>query len=88
MVQKSLEFQNLEQKFNILLNKFEQQININNYILANIDENQKNISKNNQKLDFLNIKIDFNPSQNVFIKHEKLQICPTLQNNIMNDNID
>ena len=80
IVQKSPEFQNLEQKFNILLNKFEQQININNYILANIDENQKNIlkiTKNwiflTQKLNVILLKISsLNMKIYKFVRHSKI----------------
>ena len=75
--QKSPEFQNLEQKFDILMNKFEYQINVNNYILQNLGENHEYISKIDQKLNFLNIKTDQNSSQNIFVKNENLQIFPT-----------
>ncbi len=71
----------MEQKFDILLNKFEQQVNINNYILQNLGENQNYISKIDQKLDFLNTKTDQNYSQNIFVKNENLQIYPTINQN-------
>ena len=84
--QKSPEFQILEQKFDILLNKFEQQININNYILQNLGENQNYISKIDQKLDFLNAKTDQNSSQNILVKNENLQIYPTVNQNYIQNN--
>ena len=76
----------MELKFDILLNKFEQQININNYIMQNLRENQNYISKIDQKLDFLNIKTDQNFSQNTFIKNENLQIYPTISHNNIQNN--
>ena len=69
---KSSEFQNVEQKLYILLNKFDWQISINNHFINNISENQNNILNIDQKLDYINIKIDLNPSQNTFITNEKI----------------
>ena len=41
----------------ILLSKFDSQININNYMLQSLDENKNNINGIDQKLGLLNVKM-------------------------------
>ena len=70
-------YQEFNQKFDILLNKFESQINTNNYFANNLCDTQKSFSEISKKINFLDIKID-KISQNNFFKNANMQTPPEI----------